>query len=66
MLLPIQIYIIEHFKPDKIISNCHLKIKFNEKAAFLFFFPNFKAIIFLGDEGVFNLIPKFLGNERYE
>ena len=43
-----------------------MKIKFNEKAAFLFFFPNFKAIIFLGDEGVFNLIPKFLGNERYE
>ena len=47
-----------------------------KKQHFYFFFPNFKANnlllghtvtgLFLGDEGVFNLIPKFLGNERYE
>ena len=43
ILLFCEIYIIEQLKPDKIISNCHLKIKFNEKAAFLFFFFNFKA-----------------------
>ena len=37
-------YIIEQLKPDKIISNCHLKIKFNEKGSIsIFFFFNFKA-----------------------